>query len=120
MTGDSFAWRMSSDGKLPKVYGRIPPQTVLRLSSDRTFKECSGSSAIQSMAEEVGLNARYVGAVRSGGTIVFERVPGVMRLRVLTPGGDAAYSPDYILEKGKKYTVEYSYSGPRFTISERP
>lgn len=74
-------------------------------------------------------NARYIGPVRSRDWLVFDRAPGLMRLKVVTLGGDEAFAPDFQVEGGKKYLVEYSYkySIPfydltycNFTFSERP
>lgn len=53
---------------------------------------------------------------------MFDRPAGTLKLRVVTPGGDTAYAPDFVVEPGKKYVVVYTYgfSGVHFTLTERP
>jgi len=67
-------------------------------------------------------NARYVGSVRSGELIVFDRPAGNMWLKVITPSGDEAFAPNFQIETGKKYLVSYTYgiSGIDFSLSESP
>lgn len=67
-------------------------------------------------------NCRYLGKMGNGGYVAFYRKPGIMRLRVVTEGGDECFAPDFSIEAGKKYFVDYQYraSGPTFVIQERP
>lgn len=67
-------------------------------------------------------NGTYAGPMRSGGCVVFDRPPGVMRLRVITRGGDEGFAPDFVVEAGKQYVIDYQYglSGVQFTLHERP
>lgn len=66
-------------------------------------------------------NAAFMGLVRSGETIVFDRPPGQMRLKAITTGGDEGVAPAFNVEAGKSYNVDYAYSfsGIDFVIKER-
>lgn len=122
-TGKNYLWAMSADSQRPRVFIRLPERGV-KWENDRflDFIVVSGPNAVKYMAEEIGRNVRYLGAVRSGGITVFDRPQGSMRLKVVTPSGEEAFAADFAVEKGKKYTVVYSYgfAGVKFTISERP
>ena len=67
-------------------------------------------------------NCRYVGGVKSGGYAIFDRAPGTMRLRVITRGGDEGFAPDFVVEAGKQYVIDYQYglSGVQFIMHPRP
>ena len=67
-------------------------------------------------------NCRYVGGMKSGGYVIFDRAPGIMRLRVVTRGGDEGFAPDFAVEAGKQYVIDYQYglSGVQFVMHERP
>ena len=54
-------------------------------------------------------NARCLGIVGNSKTIVFDRPAGVMKLRLITPGGDEAFAPDFNIEGGKTYDCTYRY-----------
>jgi len=63
-------------------------------------------------------NAAFVGSAKSGGTLVWDRPPGVMRLRVVTPSGDETFAPSVTVKAGKTYRVTYWYMQSRFDIKE--
>ena len=82
----------------------------------------SGEKLIRDLASKIARNARYIGSIRSGGTLVFDRPQGILRLKVVLENGSEAFAPDFAIEKGKRYTVVQSWGifGVKFTISERP
>lgn len=88
------------------------------------FGQRLGSSFLDITPVVAGLpaNCRYLGEMGNGEYIAFDRKPGTMRLRVVTEGGDECFAPDFTIEAGKKYIVDYQYgaSGPTFIIHERP
>ncbi len=63
-------------------------------------------------------NASFVGSAKSGGTLVWDRPPGAMRLRVITPSGDETFAPSVTVKAGKTYRVTYWYMQSRFDIKE--
>lgn len=67
-------------------------------------------------------NCRYVGSVGNGEYVAYDRPSGIMRLRVITPNGDESFAPDFNIEAGKRYFVDYQYEfkGSQFIVSERP
>ncbi len=99
----------------------VPLYIVSLVGPDKTPFVSTGAVAADA-TDRIRPNARYAGSVRSGGSIVFDRPAGTMRLRVITLGGDEAFAPDFQVEAGKKYLVDYTYSfsGTTFTLSERP
>ncbi len=60
--------------------------------------------------------AMFIGTVCNGQTLAWDRNPGMMRLEVVTPGGDHAFAPHMSVEAGKTYYVRYYYSRARFEI----
>lgn len=121
MTGSDYVWGVSDDMAQPRLFVRLPAVGDYGLTSVRKIKQIPGTEAVKLMGKETGKNARYCGTVRSGGSIVFDRPEGTMRIRVVTPGGDTAFAPDFTVQKGRKYVVVYTYgfSGVNFAISER-
>lgn len=81
-------------------------------------KLVSGVEAIQYLASMISPNAQYIGPVGSGDAIVFDRPPGILRLKVVAMNGTEVFAPSFPLEKGKKYNVVYSIYH-NFTINER-
>lgn len=106
------------------VYFLVLPTNVsgkeltLKLNAGRRFNDDQLLRALS----EIMPNARYVGSVLSGESIVFDRPAGTMQLKVITTGGDEAFAPNFQIEAGKKYFVSYSYafSGVGFALSECP
>lgn len=121
VTGKDYVWGVADDTVQPRLFVRLPAGNY-ELKSARRMKQIPGTEAVKLMGQETGKNARYLGTVRSGGSIVFDRPEGTTRIRVVTPGGDTAFAPDFPVKKGKKYVVVYTYgfSGVNFAISERP
>jgi len=78
-----------------------------------------------SKTDGLPFNSHFVGKVRSGGAVIYERPAGTMRLRLVfeSPTLAAIKSPDVELLPGKKYIVEYhhaAFSAGKFTIKEEP
>ena len=123
VSGGGYLWGISDKSIRPRCFVRLPNAgRDYEIESNPGISQVSGREAVKAMAEEVGQNARYLGTVRSGGTVTFDRPEGVMRLRVVTPGGDTAFAPDFPIMKGRRYVVVYTYgfSGVGFTLHERP
>lgn len=122
VTGKDYLWFVSDEKVQPRVFVRLPGRGSEYKYRSRRFTQITGPEAIDLMAQEIGMNALYVGTVRSGGSTTFDRPEGTMQLRVVSPGGDTAFAPDFPVKKGKKYVVVYTYgfSGVNFAISERP
>ena len=64
-------------------------------------------------------NAWLAGVVDTGQTIYWDRLPGKMKLEVITEGGDQIFAETFNLEAGKSYIVDYSYGKSKFEISEK-
>jgi hypothetical protein len=107
--------KSTSDSKYGVIHGQ-----------DDVFIKKYGISSIPvdmtSSVREFPDNCYYVGSVGNGDYVIFDRLPDNMRLRVVTPGGDESFAPDFKIEAGKRYFVDYQYgiSGSVFTIQERP
>jgi hypothetical protein len=56
------------------------------------------------------LNARYIGEIRSGDTVIYDRPAGVLQIIAVTQGGDEGASPEFKLEAGKIYRVSFNYA----------
>lgn len=123
VTGGDYLWAVSDPPGHPALFFRAPGRgRGYTIKSGVKFKQLTGPQAVELMAAETGKNARYLGTVRSGGMTTWDRPAGTMRLRVVTPGGDTAFAPDFTVEAGKKYVILYTYgfSGVDFALSERP
>jgi hypothetical protein len=59
-----------------------------------------------------------VGGVRSGETVFWDRPPGIMKIEVITEGGDQAFAPSFKIEPNKTYFVDYHYMSADFKLSE--
>jgi hypothetical protein len=69
-------------------------------------------------------NARYQGKVGNDDYVIFDRQPGNMKLRLVPQRGFEleCFSPEFKIEAGKRYLVDYQFglSKCSFSIQERP
>lgn len=62
--------------------------------------------------------AKEIGTVGAGGTLIYERPPGVMKIEIFSPNGDQAFAPWVNVEGGKAYRVEYHYMKAKCEITD--
>ena len=122
----AFDELMASSGGFPSVVRRmgeviVPIYSGSFMGSERTSVSIDVAT-VSDATDAIRPNARYAGAVRSGGSLIYDRPAGDLRFKVVTPGGDEAFSPVFPVENGKKYLVEYAYglTGVHFSLFERP
>jgi hypothetical protein len=105
----------------------LPPFRIQGHGYNVTTVESTLSPARKSVLVVYGMrktspaspNAQYLGTVKSGGTIIWDRAPGSVRLEVISLGGDQAFAPPFEVQAGKTYVVNYDYPGARFEIREQ-
>ena len=100
----------------------IVPLYLVSFDAKSGLPSLASLTPVADATDAIKPNARYVGAVRSGGSVIYDRPAGDMRFKVVTPGGDEAFSPGFQVQAGKKYLVDYTYgiTGVGFTLTERP
>ena len=111
----------SQQSILRRMGDKIVPLYSVSFDGSGTKPTVVGTDPVSDATDAIKPNARYAGSVRSGGSLVFDRPAGNMRFKVVTPGGDEAFSPVFRVESGRKYLVAYAYgiTGIRFTLIER-
>lgn len=78
-------------------------------------------SKVSSAVDLIAPNARYLGSVDASAWLVFDRPAGVMRIKTVSQDGYMeGVAPEFHVEAGKKYDVEYSFgiTGISFAIRE--
>jgi len=63
------------------------------------------------------VSAKVAGVVGAGGSLTYDRPPGLVKLEV-SPGGDEAFAPWFTVEGGKTYRIDYYYMKQKFEITE--
>jgi hypothetical protein len=76
------------------------------------------SNAYRDFSKPLVPNARLVGVIKSGGSVVWERHPGKTRIEVIPPNGDQAFCPPFNVEEGGTYFVDYYYMKASFKVAE--
>ena len=97
---------------LRRIRENVVPLYAVSLDGSGKKPAVVGMNPVSDAADAIRPNARYAGGVRSGGSLVYDRPAGNMRFKVVTPGGDEAFSPVFRVETGKKYRVEYASASP--------
>lgn len=100
----------------------IVPLYLVSFDAKTGLPSLASLAPVADATDGIKPNAKYVGSVRSGGSVIYDRPAGAMRFKVVTPGGDEAFAPSFQVQAGKKYLVDYTYgiTGVGFTLTERP
>lgn len=124
---DSVAFLVLSPALAPLANGVVTTRTKGFLRTINLQQTASGTYLVTQVditpkVAAMAPNCAFVGSMKSGGYALYDRPPGTLRLRIVTPGGDEAFAPDFAVDADKRYVIDYQYgiSGVQFTIHERP
>jgi len=128
----SVLYTLARNGEISyeNVWGQTTrqPNGRIKMVVSQSTSHSSSQALIKSLTADVTSavnafsdNARFVCNMKNGGFTMYERPPGIMRLRSTTVvSGSEFYAPDFRLEAGKKYFVNYHGFLSDISIHERP